>query len=239
MADENNKTSSKPRGAAGKFIPKDKAENITSEDIPDLVHKSTKMSGALKDLQEFEEVKEFDKPLVSVSVNNPIAWLLKWINDLRKKQTTTISFKLGVPLIALPVFVFALASVFFGLGRITSPARVGPDTMSRAGVLRVFTQEGVASYYLILNDGEALELLIPSNIDFKALDGKRVLASGKYDRDTNKLSVNNVNDLEVLPTTISPISTITILPETPTPDPTKIPETSPEATETIDNDTSI
>ncbi|MDP3988093.1 MAG: hypothetical protein Q8P80_03020 [Candidatus Levybacteria bacterium] len=62
----------------------------------------------------------FEKPLVSFSINNPFKRVLYWLNDIRKKQTTTFDFKIKIPLIALPVFIIVLGGVFqtfFTLGR--------------------------------------------------------------------------------------------------------------------------
>ena len=42
-------SSERPRGVAGRFLSKEEAENITEKDLPKLVHKSSKMTGALKD----------------------------------------------------------------------------------------------------------------------------------------------------------------------------------------------
>ena len=112
--------SNQPRGKSGQFISREEAENVTEKDIPKLVHKSSKITGALKDLKDAKEDRDLEKPLVSVSVNNPISWFLKWLNKLKKRQTTTITFRLGVPLIALPVLIFAFAAVFFSLGKVIS-----------------------------------------------------------------------------------------------------------------------
>src|SRR4030042_3318435 len=54
---------------------------------------------------------EFEKPLVSFSISNPFKKILYWLDQIRKKQTTTFVLKVSVPLIALPVFIFALFQV--------------------------------------------------------------------------------------------------------------------------------
>lgn len=51
---------------------------------------------------------EFEKPIVSVSVSNPFKKILYWLDQIRKRQTTTFAFKLSIPLIALPVIIFAV-----------------------------------------------------------------------------------------------------------------------------------
>lgn len=209
------KSTDRPRGAGGKFISKQEAENITPEDLPKLVHKSSKMTGALKDLKQVKEESELDKPLVSVSLNNPIAWFLKWLNKLKKRQTTTISFRLGVPLIALPVLIVALATVFLGFLKTTTPEMqenqiekpADSYILSRAGTLRVVETDSEFLYFLILADGEAIRLIAPEAIDLSGFDDKRILASGSFNKSENTLTVENLADLEILPESKDPIPT--------------------------------
>ena len=202
-------SSTPARGAAGKFISKEQAENVSEKDLPSLVHKSSEMTGALKTLKQAREDEEIQKPLVSVSVNNPFAWLLKWINYLRKKQTTTFTFRMGVPLIALPVLIAAFATVFFTLGKVTTPQQEkviekSPESysLSRVGMLKIIPSENEELFYLILSDGTAIKLQAPANTDLKKLEGKRILATGTYTVLNNTLVVDKVADMEVLP--ISP-----------------------------------
>lgn len=64
--------------------------------------------------------ERLDEPLVSFSIQNPFKRLLYWINDFRKKQTTTFDFKIKIPLLALPIFLALLGSafqIFFSLGK--------------------------------------------------------------------------------------------------------------------------
>lgn len=223
-----------PRGAAGKFISEEKAANVTPEDLPELVSKSSQMTGALKDLKQAKEEGEIERPLVSVNVNNPFSWILKWINTLRKKQTTTITFRLGVPLIALPVLVLALGSLFFSLGRITSPtptptaipqATPSATIVSKVGQLKLIEKGEETEYFLLLPGGAALRLQIPSLVDTEALENKRILASGVFDSDSNTLKVDKLADLEVLPITPSPVPTAI---PTPSPVPSESPSPSPQ-----------
>lgn len=68
----------------------------------------------------FIKDENLDDALVSVRINNPFKKILFWLNDIRKKQTTTFSIQLKIPLIALPIFLIILGgafSVFFNLGK--------------------------------------------------------------------------------------------------------------------------
>jgi len=244
----------KPRGAGGKYISKEEAENITTEDLPKLVHKSSQMTGALKDIKESEEEAKLEKPLVSVSINNPLSWLMKLLNQLKKKQTTTFTFRLGVPLIALPVLIAGFAAVFFGLGKLTIPKEEKVEEkivektpssydVSRAGVLKAVGEGVGVTYFLVFPSGEAMKLQAPENIDLAKLKNRRILASGTYTVATNTLSVENVADMELLPAAPSPIPTVAPTPTlaptltptlTPTPTPTPKVEISPSPFETAD-----
>lgn len=214
----------KSRGSAGRFISSEDAKNVTSEDLPELVHRSTKMSGALKDLQEEKENAEFDKPLVSVSVNNPVSWFQKLLNQLKKKQTTTLTFRLGVPLIALPVLITAFAGIFFGLGKITNkndsqieptPTETVEFNVTKTGILKKIMTDSSNAYYLFLNNGEVIKIIAPEEVKLSSLYGKRILASGVMNVIENTLTIHEIADLEELPVSPIPVPTILIT-DTPT-----------------------
>src|SRR3989344_4957097 len=54
---------------------------------------------------------EFEKPVLEVRVTNPFKKILYWLDQIRKRQTTTFAVKLSIPLIALPVIIFAAFQV--------------------------------------------------------------------------------------------------------------------------------
>jgi len=180
-------------------------------DISKLSYKSTQMTGALNDLKEAKEEAETEKPLVSVSVNNPVSWLMKVINNLKKKQTTTITFRLGVPLIALPVIIAALAGVFFGLGKYvnkTTPTPTPtaspiptPVLISKVGFLVV---KADLNSVLILPQGNTLTLRLPEGLDVSQMKGKRVLVTGLWNQTQNSLTVEKPTDIETLKPLPSP-----------------------------------
>ncbi len=214
------------RGAGGQFISEKEAKEASSTSLPKLIHKSSKMTGALKTIKNVEEEKELEKPLVSVNVNNPISWLLKWINQIRKKQTTTFMFKLGVPLIALPILIFALATLFYNLNKITNPIQEkiiekepSSYATSKVGLLKILSESGQAQYFLILADGEAVKLEPPEGTDLSKLDNRRILASGTFFTKSNTIKVDNIADLEILPASPKnvPSSSPTPIAESPTP----------------------
>lgn len=106
----------KSRDANGRFIKKGTpAEDTVKTEIstsgPEII--PAKSTG--KD--------SLDEPLISVTVQNPLKKLLHWLDQVRRKQTTTFNFKISIPLIALPIFIVVIGSAFtafFNLGKLTA-----------------------------------------------------------------------------------------------------------------------
>jgi len=180
----------------------------------------------LKKLKDASEEKTLDEPLLDIKVNNPLSRLYKLLNQLKKKQTTTITFRLGIPLIALPVLITAFAGLFFGLGKVTTQPKEKivevekePDfvNVSKAGLLKIMVGDAESTYYLIMPSGEAIKLNIPSSFNVSNYDGKRILATGKYYTKDQLIVVDSISGLEVLPLRPSPIPT-----QIPTPTPSEI-----------------
>ena len=174
-----------------------------------------------------EEIPEFEKPLLEVSLTNPFKKILYWLNEIRKKQTTTFAIKLSIPLIAIPVIIFALWEIGKGLGLpsligssvITpTPAPVVEDladlTVSKAGVLKI--ARGKENKYLLnQKDGKVIVLQIPIGSDLTRFQNKQVLVTGEYDKSTSVMIVEDIAEIEFLNET-------TIIP-TVSPTPTTVP----------------
>ena len=102
----------KPRDAEGRFVNEDTdpiATTKTTFETTGPVHVITKPPN-----------DNLDEPLLSVQIQNPFKKLLHWLNDIRKKQTTTFDFKIKIPLLALPIFFAVLTGAFqffFNLGQ--------------------------------------------------------------------------------------------------------------------------
>lgn len=57
-------------------------------------------------------IKTADQPLVSFTINNPFTKVLKWLDQIRKKQETVFSIQLKMPLIViLSMFVISVSMV--------------------------------------------------------------------------------------------------------------------------------
>jgi|GEM_PF-4093574 len=77
--------------------------------------------------QEVKKKSSVNDPLFSFTINNPFKKLLQWIDYLRKHHTTTFDFKIKVPLIALPFFLFVVVGLlqgFFTLGQYTKKQQI-------------------------------------------------------------------------------------------------------------------
>ncbi|MBI2430397.1 MAG: hypothetical protein HYV39_00030 [Candidatus Levybacteria bacterium] len=101
-----------PRDAEGRFV----GENVD----PITTTKTTLETSGPINIVTKPPKENFDEPLLSVKVQNPFKKLLHWLNEIRKKQTTTFDFKIKIPLLALPIFFAVLGgafSFFFNLGQ--------------------------------------------------------------------------------------------------------------------------
>lgn len=175
---------------------------------------------------------EFEKPLVSVSISNPFKKILYWLNQIRKRQTTTFAFKLSIPLIALPVIIFAAYQVGRGeamsfIKSKASPAPIatssaGAQTLieiSRAGILKIAKGTTGTRYLLALRNGEILNLQIPVTIDLSKYANKQVLVTGYQNKTTGVLNVTDIAEIEVF--------NVTEIPQTmPSPSPNPSPKES-------------
>lgn len=153
---------------------------------------------------------EFEKPLFAVTLSNPFKKILYWLDQIRKRQTTTLAFKLSIPLIALPVIIAAV----FSLGRISgisfarslqgtvdaSPKVIPspqPTTISKAGTLKIAKGATKTSYLLSLRNGSIISLEIPPTIDLTKYQNKQVLVTGAYYQSTGTLKVTDIAEIEV------------------------------------------
>lgn len=157
------------------------------------------------------DIPEFEKPLVQLSISNPFKKLLYWLDQIRKKQTTTLAIKLSIPLIAFPIILAAA----FSLGRISGlgfiGSGVGKDSpipspkieisqqtkISKAGTLRIAKSATKTTYLLALRNGELMSLEIPEAINLAKYGNKQILVSGTLDKNTNVLRVADIAEVTI------------------------------------------
>lgn len=155
---------------------------------------------------------EFEKPILQVTVSNPLKKILYWLDQIRRKQTTTFAVKLSIPLIALPVIIFAAFQI--GRGSVVLPfikwnsptpaATIKPSPSptpqvpySRSGILKVAKTGNQIKYVLALKNGENVLLEVPSNIQLSKYQNKQVLVTGYYNRQANSIAVTEIAEIEL------------------------------------------
>lgn len=202
-----------PRDSHGRFV-SSKIKTATTVSTPADVHINP----------------EFEKPILQVTVSNPLKKILYWLDQIRKKQTTTFAVKLSIPLIALPVIIFAA----FQLGRssiilpflspsplpsVTSVKEGSPVLYSRSGILKIARSGDQIKYVLALKNGENVLLAVPANIQLSKYQNKQVLVTGYYNRQANVITVTEIAEIELFNET-------TLSSPTPTPSPSPSPTQS-------------
>ena len=192
--------SKQPRDAHGHFVKEKDVKvkvSVTGQDLP--------------------VIPEFEKPLLQVSITNPFKKILYWLDQIRRRQTTTIVLKLSIPLIAMPVIILGV----FSLGRVyginfqktqevkSSPivqASPLPDPIiSRAGTLKIAVSQET-KYLLALKNGELVVLDIPSSINLSKYQNKQVLVTGTYNRTANVIKVTDIAEVQLFNPIIIPES---------------------------------
>src|SRR4030042_2629084 len=175
---------------------------------------------------------ELEKPILQVTVTNPLKKILYWLDQIRKKQTTTFALKLSLPLIAIPVIIFAA----FQIGRssvvlpflqnstptpVIKPSPTPPVPYSRSGTLKIAKTGSQTKYVLALKNGENDLLEIPKNEKLTKYQNKLVLVTGIYNRQSKVIAVSEIAEIEVL-------SETDLTNSSPTPSPTAT-ESTPSA----------
>lgn len=157
---------------------------------------------------------EFEKPILSVTVTNPFKKILYWLDQIRRHQTTTLAFKLSIPLIALPVLALAIFQIGKSAGITFQKSQVMPTPavdltdnskqsveISRAGTLKIAKGAVQTRYLLQLRNGEIVNLAIPANIDLTKYADKQVLITGIQNKATGVITVMDIAEIEVLKST--------------------------------------
>lgn len=170
-----------------------------------------------------------DPPLLDVKVANPVNYLKIWWAKVIGNEGIDISFRIH-PLTAITIAA-VIGGLGFGLGRITVPdplVKYVPFLVTTpsptanpwretayTGTLRY--SELTKKYYLEVgtsSGGETINLEILPNLNLAKFVGRRILAIGMFNEQSNILKVREAADLEVLPSVMIAIPT---LPPSPTP----------------------
>ncbi len=179
-----------------------------------LITSKEKTSGAAAVISKFLSTSESDDPetIIDIKITNPLKRIYELIQEIKKHQTTTFNLKFTIPLIALPIFLFAAFKIGQGQGACRQFYK------SKTGLVRVLSidvpQESKdritflssllsfipsfepTTYYieesrtiLIDNNGNTTTILHPKYINFSLLDNKKVIITGEYSSCASVLSV--------------------------------------------------
>jgi len=187
--------------------------------------------------------------LVNLKVTNPLIYIKYWWKRIMANEGIDMRFRMR------PLTVFGIAliafSLAFGLGGVVLPTffpwikfnngqvtssptptqEIWKDTALK-GTLRK-TNTTPIRFYLVTTSTEAVFLETPDEINLATLIGRRILAIGIYNSKDKILQVEDIQDLEILPTTPVPIPTSTATPvPTIVPTPTAAPTVAPILTPT-------
>lgn len=162
-----------------------------------LIKSKEKTSGALNLLSNFISTGESDDPsaLIDIKITNPLKRIYELIQEIKKHQATTFSLKFTIPLIALPIFLYAGFQVGKGQGICQQV------TTSKVGVIKNIMAElpqntqnflniswpGTSVKYAVENrtllvdlNGESISVLNPKKIDIGKYSNQNVIITGLY-----------------------------------------------------------
>lgn len=146
--------SHRKRDEHGHFIDDKNAGETSGEGNPTPQVKETdKAAGPLSAISEYFSVeKETGGPeetLIDVKVHNPFTRIMKMLQDIKNHQSTTVSLRFTIPLIALPIVMLAA----FQLGK--AQTLCATHFTSQTGTLRVVSvlapKESTDSFGMLLS----------------------------------------------------------------------------------------
>ncbi len=193
-------------GSVTNVKPASSTEAIKQEKSP-YTSQTAAAKGALKAVTDYisfdnKKQSEKDDTIVDVKVRNPFHKIMNLLQDIKSKQSTTVSMRFTIPLIALPIVLLAA----FQLGRAQTVC--ASRFTSQIGVLRSLTVmspiEGTVDVYshllsffpdiprlqkaeelhlarrtiLVGLDGKILDVLHDEKLKMKGFDGEGVILSG-------------------------------------------------------------
>ncbi len=149
-------------------------------------------------------------PLISLKVTNPVTYLKLWWKKVMDGEGVDVRFTIH-PLTAIALTIILLAggasigwisnSVLTKVPVVkdfipTPTPVVTPDPWRETAYTGILRKVGDGKYYLQTGDGEAVTLSIPVNVTLEKYIGKRIFASGKYNKVEEVLLVTDASDLE-------------------------------------------
>jgi hypothetical protein len=157
-----------------------------------------------------------DPPLVSLKVTNPVTYIKIWWKKIIGNEGISFAFKVK-PLTAIVLTMVVMAGLTgtgFSIAWLTFPetspivkyipqlvATPTPNPWKETAFTgNLKYTEATKRYFLVTTSSEAITLQVPDNIDLSKFVGKRIMASGNYNKSIRTLVVADAQDMEVLPT---------------------------------------
>lgn len=177
----------------------------------DLIKSKSKSTGGMKFISSLINAEETDdaETLIDIKITNPLKKIQKLIEEIKEKQNTTFNLKMTIPLVALPIFIFAVFE--FGKTRGTCQQYF----TSKVGTVKnieVAVPEEENSFYKFLKvlkiyypksdynveersvlvdttDNNIINIHSHKKIDLSEFQDKKVIVSGTYSSCTDVITL--------------------------------------------------
>jgi len=157
-----------------------------------------------------------EETILDIKVHNPLKRITQLLQDLKKHQTTTVSLRFTIPLIALPIVLF----VAFQIGR--AQTLCAQTFTTQAGTIQVLQVKVprtaptalslVLSFFpsvpqptadlvdqeraiLLLPTSEVVHIIHPRSVDVVPFVGQSVLLTGNYSACTRSITLDHQQNL--------------------------------------------
>jgi len=223
----------RPRDKYGHFIPSSGSSSVPA------VPNSTPL---LKVTQTNKYFAKNDPPLIDLKITNPVTYLKLFLKKLLANEG--IDFHLKIKPFTVILIVLILSGTGYTLGAFgvffpslliqKTDITVTPTPIAayKSAFFGTLGKTASGHYYLMIVGSQVVNLEVSANVNLSHELGKRLLASGLYNHETNTLQVTQSSQLEVLPTAPQALPT---LPATPTPSSTPLPTVTPSPAPTSPN----
>ena len=181
-----------------------------------LISSKTTTEGAAKIASDLISASEGDDPgtLIDIKITNPLKKIYELINEIKKKQSTTLSLKLTIPLVALPIFLF----VAFQLGKDQAlceqyfTSRIGivktldvEEAVETGGLLSKLKIKSPTTIYehvqrtiLIDSVGSIITILNQKQVDISKYENTKVVITGTYSSCTDVITLVSKDNITPL-----------------------------------------
>jgi hypothetical protein len=137
------------------------------------------------------DLRKREQPLLDIKVTNPITYLKSFWKRVLGNEGIDFRFRIK-PLTAIAISV-VVAAFGFGIGNISPPVIENAHDTAFIGML--YYAEATQKHYLITNDSEAINLVLPTDLDARRFYKQGVLVEGNYKDTTNTLTIATISHI--------------------------------------------